>query len=92
MARVPIEKRVAERARALREQQGLSQAGLARLAHTSRSQVSAVERGERAPTISTIDSFARALGVPTSVLVGEQQIRRAKEPDRAYRLAESLRG
>jgi transcriptional regulator with XRE-family HTH domain len=92
MARkVPIEKRVAARVRALREQQSLSQTELASLAGTHRSQVVAVERGDRAPTVTTVDAFARALGVPVTHLVQDDEPRGTKTPDRVARLALTLR-
>ncbi len=69
--RVSIEKRLAACVRELRERHGLSQLALARLAHTSRSQVTAIEQGDKVPTIATVEAFARALGVTISELVGE---------------------
>ena len=89
--RAPIEKRVAERVRSVREKLALTQADLARLARTSRSQVAAVERGDRAPTITTLDAFARALGVPLAQIVQDDAPPEAEGPDRVQRLALMLR-
>jgi len=91
--RLPIERRIAARVRSLREQHGMTQAELARLAATSRSQVAAIERGERAPTVTTVEVFARALGVPLVELLAEEQAAAPTqaEPDRADRLARRLR-
>ncbi len=92
--RTPVELRVAARVKALREKQGLSQQRLAALARTSRSQVTLIEQGERAPTITTLEAFARALSVPLVDLVAEEDYSTAPKgsPDRADRLAATVRG
>ena len=84
-----LEDRVAARVRSLREGAGLSQAQLAEKADTSRSQVANVERGGRAATLSTLEAFARALGVRVTDLLQEEPI--ANPPDRAHRIAGMLR-
>jgi transcriptional regulator with XRE-family HTH domain len=94
MARpAPIERRVATRIRELRERQNLSQGALAKLAGTSRSQVVALESGARAPTIATLEVFARILGVALPDLVSTTEVSSGKQnpPDRAMRVALLLR-
>ncbi len=90
MARPPIERRIAAQVRRLREDQGLSQAELARLARTSRSQVAAVESGEKSPSIATVEAFARALGVSIALLIDEAP-GETHRPDEIDRLATTLR-
>lgn len=91
MAREPaIGQLLGERIRALRERQQLTQADLARLSGLSRSQILLLERGERAPTIVTVASVARALGVSLSELLAP--VAQANPgPDRADRLAARAR-
>lgn len=86
-----MEIRIANRVRDLREGQGLTQAALARLARTSRSQVANVERGERAATVSTLEAFARALGVRLVDLLDAEEIVLRNPPDRAQKIAATLR-
>ena len=47
----------------LREDAGLSQDGLADIAGVSRSMISAIERGEREPSMTMIKLLAEGLGV-----------------------------
>lgn len=68
-----VQVRVGERLRHLRERQALSQAELARRAGTSASQVNAVERGNRAPTVGTLAAFASALRVSPAVFFEDEQ-------------------
>lgn len=91
MAREPaIGQLLGERIRALRERQQLTQADLARLSGLSRSQILLLERGDRAPTIVTVASVARALGVSLSELLAT--VAQANPgPDRADRLAARAR-
>jgi len=90
--RLPIEQWVARRVRSLREAQGLTQAELARLADTSRSQVAALERGDRSPTISTLALFASGLGISLSELLAEGGTVSVNPPqDAAGRIARTLR-
>lgn len=91
MAREPaIGQLLGERIRALRERQQLTQADLARLSRLSRSQILLLERGERAPTIVTVASVARALGVSLSELLASTA-QANPGPDRADRLAARAR-
>jgi transcriptional regulator with XRE-family HTH domain len=53
----------------LREQQGWSQQDLAKNSGVSQGQISTMERGEGNPSITILDQIAKALGVPTWVLV-----------------------
>ena len=62
--RSEITRRIGARVREVREAQGITQAELARRAHTSRSVVHGVEEGSRTPTLLSLHGMARALGVP----------------------------
>lgn len=57
-----------ENLKKVREAKGLSQEALAAKADSVLSQVGRIERGERAPTILTVQRFAEALGVPSKEL------------------------
>jgi transcriptional regulator with XRE-family HTH domain len=73
MTRSPsIVTRVASRIRELRESQKLSQRELAKLVGKARSLVIYLERGEKVPSIETLEAFAKALGVTASELVAEE--------------------
>ncbi len=73
MAGTPsIEVRVGARIRELREAQGMSQRDLATAIGMARSLVAYVEQGTKAPTISTLDAIAMALGVTVSELTAEK--------------------
>jgi transcriptional regulator with XRE-family HTH domain len=58
-----LEVRFGRRVRELRVEQGLSQEQLAQASGVARTFVGGVERGQRSPTIGTIQRLARALGV-----------------------------
>ena len=62
--------------RELRLERELTQDQLADLADTERSHISAIERAEKGPTLATILSLARALGMSASDLLArvEQQL------------------
>ncbi len=64
-----LEQRVAARIKSIREELGLSQADLARLAGTSRSYVSEIEWERKIPSIKLLGKFADALGVQPEQLV-----------------------
>ena len=55
---------VAENIRALRAKRQLSQQEVAKKAKISVSYVSMLERGERTPPLETVETLAKALGVP----------------------------
>jgi transcriptional regulator with XRE-family HTH domain len=57
-------KKFGKHLRALREDQGLSQEGLAIEADVPISQIGRIERGEINPTLSTLYSLASALKIP----------------------------
>jgi len=88
-----IQVRVGERLRQLREERALSQAELARRAGTSTSQVNAVERGERAPTVGTLERLASALRCPVTEFFAQEKA--PPRPSRSekvwYEIVESLR-
>ena len=52
-----------------REKKGLSQEVVSGLADIGRTHLSAIERGERKPTLDTFFKIADALGVKPSVLI-----------------------
>ncbi|MGE0708603.1 MAG: helix-turn-helix domain-containing protein [Planctomycetota bacterium] len=88
--RETIELRVAERVRALREEQGLSQGQLARLAGIARSSVTDLEAAKKSVSVGALAALARALSVPVEQLVAEAQQNPGK-PDAADGLATVLR-
>ena len=55
--------------RELRTSKGLTQEALALEEGTERSHISALERAEKGPSVGTIFRLARALGVPSGVLM-----------------------
>lgn len=75
-----------ERIHGLRRERGLTLHGLAELSGVSLSMLSAVERGDKAPTVVVLDRIAGGLGVPLAALVTEPEadrviVRRAGEQD-----------
>lgn len=58
--------------RQLRRRAGLSQEGLAHRAEVTRQYIGLLERGEKSPTLRTVDRLAEALGVPPLELVGDR--------------------
>lgn len=61
-------KRFGERVRAIRTSAGLSQEKLAELAELHRTYISGVERGERNPSLKSIERIASALNTPLEKL------------------------
>jgi transcriptional regulator with XRE-family HTH domain len=61
--------RIGERVRTRREALGWSQAKLAEIAGISPNYVGVVERGEKLPTLDTLDAMANALSVPPGALL-----------------------
>lgn len=84
-----LEERVAGRIRQFREEQGMSQADLARALKTSRSYVSEIEGLKKVPSIKVLGTFAAALGVPPEELVSSKPSN--TRPDAADALARALR-
>lgn len=91
--REPIERALGAKLRALREQQGLSQAELARRARLSQSNVGRIEEGERSCTVGSLARLAEGLGVDPAVLLSD--LREQPKPARSerifFRLAAKLR-
>jgi len=56
-----------------RLKRGLSQEALAKLAGLHQTGVGFLERGERSPSIDTIESISKALDVPVSSLLSEAE-------------------
>jgi transcriptional regulator with XRE-family HTH domain len=63
-----LNQRIAERARELRDAQGLSLDALASKSGVSRSMISLIERGESSPTAVVLDKLAAGLGVTLASL------------------------
>lgn len=61
-----IEIRFGQTIRALRQQKGLTQEKLGELAGLNQSYVGDIERGERNPSLRTINNLCRALGLSVS--------------------------
>jgi transcriptional regulator with XRE-family HTH domain len=68
-----IAMRVGQRVRQLRTASGFTQAQLAERAGMATQAVSRIERGERSPTLETVDRLAAALGVRLGVLADAAQ-------------------
>ena len=88
-----IEETVAERIRLERERRGLSQAELARRAKISQSNLTRLERGDRAFTISTLGKLANGLKMNPAELLGSLPAPpRATRSEKAFfRVCEKLR-
>jgi len=65
--------------RTIREEKGLSQEVVSGLADIGRTHLSAIERGERKPTLETFFRLADALGLPASVLMQRIEVAVAEE-------------
>jgi transcriptional regulator with XRE-family HTH domain len=76
--------RLGARLRARRETIGWSQAQLAEAVGVTPNYVGVVERGEKLPTLETLDTFAHALGATLGAFVSED------EPDEWADEAEAL--
>ena len=61
--------------RSFREKSGLSQEVVSGLAGIGRTHLSAIERGERKPTLETFFKISEALGVKPSVIIREMEDR-----------------
>ena len=64
-----------------RKRQGVSQEVLSGLADMGRTHLSAIERGERKPTLETLYRIANALGVNMSDIVREMEVQLAKRKE-----------
>jgi len=64
-----IYKKVGEKIRKLRKEQGLTQEKLAELTNTDPKSIIEIELGKRNPTLKTISKVARALKVRSSELL-----------------------
>ena len=62
---------VAPRIRALRHRRGLTVEALAAAVGIHKGHLSRIERGEKAPSIATLEAIGRALGAPMAELFGE---------------------
>ena len=64
-----------------RKRKGVSQEVLSGLADMGRTHLSAIERGERKPTLETLYRIANALGVTMSDIVRELEVQLAKRTE-----------
>ena len=69
---VDIERRVADRLKALRAGRGLTLDELAKQSGVSRSMISLIERAESSPTASVLDRLSAALGVTLASMFAEE--------------------
>ncbi|MCF8023836.1 MAG: helix-turn-helix domain-containing protein [Clostridiales bacterium] len=60
---------VGERIKAVRKKKGLSQYELAKRADISQSFLSYIERGEKSPTLRTLEKITKAMEIPLEELV-----------------------
>jgi transcriptional regulator with XRE-family HTH domain len=72
-----LSERFGARVRALRTARGWSQARLAEAVGLSPNHVGVMERGEKAPTLDTVEAVARALDTTPALLVAEPEARGA---------------
>ena len=68
MKYTPLEERFAKKLEELRENSGLTREELAEDVGLSSRHISALERGERCPTLNTMEKLIRTLGAPTEWL------------------------
>ncbi len=68
----PTARQFGRRLQAFREAAGKSQGDLADKAGLSRTYLNQLEAGKRDPSLSTLTSLARALGVKLEALIGAQ--------------------
>lgn len=72
---------VANNIRRIRKKRGFSQEGLAARSGVSQSAISAIEKGDRSPSETTIVLLAEALRVPVAELFEEKENTAASEGD-----------
>ena len=70
----PINERFGKRIAALRRRQNISQEELAFRCDIHRTYIGALERGEKSPTIITVEKLARGLGIETFQLFIQQSL------------------
>lgn len=75
---ISLRKILSENIRDHRDKQGLSQEGLADICGLHRTYVGSVERSERNVTLSTLEIFAKALGVSVPDILTKRKISRRK--------------
>lgn len=89
----PIERALGAKLRALREQQGLSQAELGRRARQSQSNIGRIEEGGRSCSVGTLAKLAQGLGVePAALLSGLGETPKPAKAEKVFmRLCSKLR-
>jgi transcriptional regulator with XRE-family HTH domain len=65
----PTPRHLGMKLKALREQQGMSQAALGKKAKLTREHVNRLEAGRHGPTMAVLQRLAKALGVPATALL-----------------------
>jgi transcriptional regulator with XRE-family HTH domain len=73
MARSTPSARFGARVRAMRKARGWSQAKLAEVVGLSANHVGVIERGEKTPTLDTVQAFAKVYGTTLSTMFGETE-------------------
>ncbi len=71
---------VGDRIREVRQNQGLSQVKLARLAGINQGFLSQIERGKQRPSTQTLNAVSVALSIPPAVLLGDGDVHDAPQP------------
>ena len=71
---------VGERIKELREQMGVSQNKLAKLAGMSQAAISIIESGKKSPTVDTLGRIAQAIGCTVSDLTGMDDLPQPDPP------------
>jgi XRE family transcriptional regulator, regulator of sulfur utilization len=73
MAVSSLERRFGQAVRAAREERGFTQEKLAEVADLNRSYLGEIERGQVAPSLTTVEKLAAALGLPPSTLLARSE-------------------
>lgn len=63
-----------DRLRQIRKQRGLTQEELAKLLDTSKQVISRYENGQRSPKITTVNEYAKMLGLSLDYMLGEDKL------------------
>lgn len=71
---------IGEKIKHARESMGLSQGKLAKLSGLAQSSISYIESGNKRPNIETISTLAKALDLPVSYLIDNEQLDESLPP------------
>jgi len=69
MSKSVIHKIIAKNITRIRKEKGITQEALAYQAGLNRAYIGYIERGERKPTVETLDKIAKALKIPVSLIL-----------------------